>query len=138
MVTKPQRQLEALHILARALATGEFRARTVLGRACAAVAEAFSFERVGIVRYVPSSRVLIPFVAHGLSAAEQAALPAALPIEHFSAFERALATGTPIFVADPGGERALSDPRRHCRCTSRRTTSREGYPSINPEVADEG
>src|SRR3954462_7010681 len=51
MTTKPHIQLEALHALARALAAGEFRARTVLERACAAVAEGFGFERVGIVRF---------------------------------------------------------------------------------------
>ena len=54
--------------LRASLAAGEFRARTVLGRACAVVAEGFGFERVGIVRYVPATGVLIPFAAHGLTA----------------------------------------------------------------------
>src|SRR5437762_2964179 len=67
MVSKPHIQLKALHGLARALAGGEFRARAVLDRACAAVAEGFGFERVGIVRYVPQTSTLIPFAAYGLT-----------------------------------------------------------------------
>jgi signal transduction histidine kinase len=109
VTTRPQRQLEALHGLARALAAGEFRARTVLERACSAVGEGFGFERVGIVRYVPASRVLIPFVAHGLTADEREAIPAALPIHLFGAFERALEERRPMYVADPGSERALPE-----------------------------
>ena len=86
MVSKPHIQLEALHGLARALAGGEFRARAVLDRACAAVAEGFGFERVGIVRYVPETSTLIPFAAHGLTKDELAVLPTALPIGRFGAF----------------------------------------------------
>jgi signal transduction histidine kinase len=109
LTRKPHIQLEALHALARALAEGEFRARTVLERACSAVADGFAFERVGIVRYVPANRALIPFVAHGLTAAEREALPPALPIDRFSAFQRALTTGTATFVADPRDEQALPE-----------------------------
>jgi signal transduction histidine kinase len=76
----------------------------VLQRACAAVAEGFGFERVGIVRYVAESSVLVPFAAHGLTAAELDALPSAVPITRFSAFERALASGQAEFVNDPSGE----------------------------------
>jgi signal transduction histidine kinase len=104
---KPQRQLEALHVLARALAAGEFRAHTVLERACSAVAGGFGFERVGIVRYVPATRVLIPFVEHGLTAAEREALPASLPIDSFGAFGRSLSSGRATFVGDPGEEPEL-------------------------------
>ena len=104
MASKPHIQLEALHVLARALAGGEFRARAVLERACAAVAGGFGFERVGIVRYIPETSMLIPFAAHGLTSAELGALPPALPIAHFSAFQDALATGRAAFVEDPGGE----------------------------------
>src|SRR5829696_2892817 len=93
VVSKPHIQLEALHVLARALAGGEFRARAVLERACAAVARGFGFERVGIVRYIPETSTLIPFAGHGLTPAELAALPPALPIAHFGAFQAALATG---------------------------------------------
>src|SRR5689334_2160087 len=102
-------QLEALHALAQALAEGEFRARSVLARACAAVASGFGFDRVGIVRYVPASATLIPFVAHGLTEAELAAIPAGLPISHFSAFERTLATGTATFVEDPAAGEEIPD-----------------------------
>ena len=109
MTSTPHIQLEALHILARALAEGEFRARAVLGRACAAVAEGFGFERVGIVRYLPASATLIPFVAYGLTDAERAALPAALPVSRFGAFERALAAGVAIFVEDPASEEQLPE-----------------------------
>ena len=79
VASKPHIQLEALHVLARALAGGEFRARAVLERACAAVAGGFAFERVGIVRYIPETSTLIPFAAHGLTPAELGALPPALP-----------------------------------------------------------
>jgi signal transduction histidine kinase len=103
-VGEPHVQLEALHALARALASGEFRARAVLERACAAVADGFGFERVGIVRYFPETSTLVPFAASGLSSSEMSALPAALPIGRFSAFERALAAGEAIFVEDPTGD----------------------------------
>src|SRR6187551_3070456 len=90
---KPRVQLEALHALARALAGGEFRARAILERACAAVADGFAFERVGIVRYLPETSTLLPFAAHGLTGAELMSLPSSLPIGAFGAFERSLATG---------------------------------------------
>ena len=109
MATKPHIQLEALHVLARALAGGEFRARAVLERACAAVAGGFGFERVGIVRYIPETSTLIPFAAHGLTPAELGALPPALPIAHFSAFQEAVATGRAAFVEDPGGEEEVPE-----------------------------
>ncbi len=109
MASKPHIQLEALHVLARALAGGEFRSRAVLERACAAVAGGFGFERVGIVRYIPETSTLIPFAAHGLTSAELGALPPALPIAHFSAFQDALATGRAAFVEDPGGEEAVPE-----------------------------
>ena len=110
MTSTPHIQLEALHALARALAAGEFRARAVLERACAVVAEGFGFERVGIVRYVPATSVLIPFAAHGLSADELETLPAALPIARSRAFQRALASGTALFVPEPGEEDVLPTP----------------------------
>jgi signal transduction histidine kinase len=103
LASKPHIQLEALHVLARALAGGEFRARAVLERACAAVAGGFGFERVGIVRYIPETSTLIPFAGHGLTSAELAALPPALPIAHFSAFQAALSTGRAAFVEEPAG-----------------------------------
>jgi signal transduction histidine kinase len=109
VVGKPHIQLEALHVLARALAGGEFRARAVLERACAAVAGGFGFERVGIVRYVPETSMLIPFAAHGLTTAEVGALPPAIPIADFSAFQNALATGRAVFVEEPSGEEAVPE-----------------------------
>jgi signal transduction histidine kinase len=109
VASKPHIQLEALHVLARALAGGEFRARAVLERACAAVAGGFGFERVGIVRYIPETSTLIRFAAHGLTSAELGALPPALPIAQFSAFQEALATGRSAFVEDPGGEEAVPE-----------------------------
>jgi signal transduction histidine kinase len=104
---KPHIQLGALHELARALAGGEFRARVVLERACAAVARGFGFERVGIVRYVAETATLIPFAAHGLNAAELKTLPPALEIADFSAFQRALAANRAVFVETPSRERAI-------------------------------
>jgi signal transduction histidine kinase len=107
VASKPHIQLEALRVLARALAEGEFRARAVLERACAAVAGGFGFERVGIVRYIPETSTLIPFAGHGLTSAEVRALPPALPIAQFSAFKDALATRRAVFVEEPGGEEAV-------------------------------
>jgi signal transduction histidine kinase len=109
VATKPHIQLEALHVLARALAEGEFRARAVLERACAAVAGGFGFERVGIVRYVPETSMLIPFAAHGLTSAELGALPPAIPIVQFGAFRDALATGRAVFVREPSGEESVPE-----------------------------
>jgi len=104
---KPHIQLEALHALARALASGEFRARAVLERACAAVAGGFGFERVGIVRYVPETSTLVPFSGHGLTSNEIRALPPSLPAVRFGAFERAVDGGRAVYVHNPGREQAL-------------------------------
>ena len=104
---KPHIQLGALHELARALAGGEFRARVVLERACAAVAGGFGFERVGIVRYIAETATLIPFAAHGLTDPELEALPAALGIGDFGAFQQALAANRAIFVENPDQESAI-------------------------------
>jgi signal transduction histidine kinase len=109
MVSKPHVQLEALHGLARALAGGEFRARAVLDRACAAVAEGFGFERVGIVRYVPETSTLIPFAAHGLTSDELSVLPTALPIGRFGAFQTALTTGRAACVEEPGPDQVVPE-----------------------------
>jgi two-component system sensor histidine kinase MtrB len=46
----------------------------------------------------------VPFAGHGLSPAERGALPSSLPIDTFAAFERALASGRPVYVADPASE----------------------------------
>jgi signal transduction histidine kinase len=102
--SQPHIQLEALHELARALAGGEFRARAILERCCAAVAHGFGFERVGIVRYVPETGTLVPFAAHGLTRAELASLPSSLPIGTFGAFDRALSSGRPAYASDPNSE----------------------------------
>jgi signal transduction histidine kinase len=109
VATQPHIQLDALHGLARVLAGGEYRARTVLERTCEALALGFAFERVGIVRFVPESGMLLPFVAYGLSAAEQSALPAALPADRFSAFQRAAASGRTVYVEAPGDEEVVPD-----------------------------
>lgn len=102
-------QLEALHGLARALASGEFRARAVLERACAAVAGGFGFRRVGIVRFLPDTSTLVPFAAHGLTMDEIRSLPPALPVGHFGAFARALATRRAVYVEDPSTEAAVPE-----------------------------
>lgn len=107
MAEKPHIQLGALHDLARALAGGEFRARVVLERACAAVAGGFGFERVGIVRYLAETATLIPFAAHGLTPDELRALPPALGIADFGAFQQALAANRAVFVERPEGEDAI-------------------------------
>lgn len=109
VTTQPHIQLGALHGLARVLAAGEYRARTVLERACEAVALGFGFERVGIVRFVPEAELLLPFVAHGLTSAEEAALPASLPSSRFSAFQRAAAVGRTVYVEAPGGDEIVPE-----------------------------
>lgn len=91
------------------LAAGEYRARTVLERACEAVALGFGFERVGIVRFVPEADLLLPFVAHGLTSAEESALPASLPTSRFSAFQRAAAVGHTVYVEAPGGDEIVPE-----------------------------
>jgi signal transduction histidine kinase len=68
------------------------------------VADGFAFERVGIVRYVPETSMLVPFAAHGLTSAELRSLPSSLPINTFGAFERALASGRAWYVEDPANE----------------------------------
>jgi signal transduction histidine kinase len=102
-------QLEALHGLARALASGEFRARAVLERACAAVAGGFGFQRVGIVRFLPDTSTLVPFAGHGLTMDEIRALPPALPVGHFGAFARALTNRRAVYVEDPSTEEAVPE-----------------------------
>jgi signal transduction histidine kinase len=109
VASKPHVQLEALHALARALASGEFRARAVLERACAAVAGGFGFERVGIVRYVPETGTLVPFAHHGLTREELRVMPPAVATSQFSAFQRAVASGRAVYVADPAAEPAIPD-----------------------------
>jgi two-component system sensor histidine kinase MtrB len=79
----------------------------VLERACAAVADGFAFERVGIVRYFAETSTLVPFAGFGLTSSEMKALPAALPVARFGAFQRAINASQTIFVEDPGGEDAL-------------------------------
>jgi signal transduction histidine kinase len=112
MGTGPHIQIEGLHALARALASGEFRARAVLERACAAVSHGFGFERVGIVRYFHETSTLVPFAASGLTGSELAALPPTLPIEGFAAFERAIAAREAIFVEDPATDLVPSELAR--------------------------
>jgi signal transduction histidine kinase len=73
------------------------------------VAGGFGFERVGIVRYVPETSMLVPFAAHGLTQAEMAALPPAVPAAHFGAFQRAVSAGHTIFVEDSNAEQAIPD-----------------------------
>jgi signal transduction histidine kinase len=101
VASQPHIQLEALHEVARAFAGGEFRARAVLVRACAAVADGFGFERVGIVRYMPETSMLVPFAGHGLTPSEVRALPSVLSVSRFDAFRHALASGRAVFVAEP-------------------------------------
>ena len=115
-------QLEALHGLARALASGEFRARAVLERACAAVAGGFGFQRVGIVRFLPDTSTLVPFAGHGLTMDEIRSLPPALPVGHFGAFARALATRRAQVVDTILRYVRIRAPRRRCRSGSRGTS----------------
>jgi len=81
----------------------------VLERACAAVADGFGFERVGIIRYFPETSTLVPFAGYGLTSSETRVLPPVLPLAHFGAFRRALATSRAVFVEDPNEEDALPE-----------------------------
>ena len=84
----------------------------MLERACAAVADGFEFERVGIIRFVPETSTLVPFAGYGLTSAETHALPPVLPVAHFDAFRRALDTSRAVFVADPSDEELPGDLSR--------------------------
>ncbi len=81
----------------------------MLERACAAVADGFGFERVGIIRYFPETSTLVPFAGYGLTSSETRVLPPVLPLAHFGAFRRALATSRAVFVEDPNEEDALPE-----------------------------
>jgi signal transduction histidine kinase len=105
--SEPQIQLDALHELARAVAGGEFRARTILERACAVVAEGFEFDRVGIIRYFPETDGLAPFAVHGMTASEFEGIPPSMPLSSSAAFQQAIAAGRALYVHDATEERAL-------------------------------
>jgi signal transduction histidine kinase len=105
--SEPQIQLEALHELARAVASGEFRARTILERACSVVAKGFDFDRVGIIRYFPETDGLAPFAVHGMSSDELGSIPPTMPLSSSEAFQRAITEGRALFVADAIEEQAL-------------------------------
>jgi signal transduction histidine kinase len=109
ITAQPHFQLGALHGLARVLAGGEPRTRTVLQSSCEAIAVGFGFERVGIVRFVQETGLLVPFVAHGLTPGEEAAVPASLPANSFSAFQRAVAVGRTVYVEAPGGDEIVPE-----------------------------
>jgi signal transduction histidine kinase len=64
---------------------------------------------VGIVRYVPETSTLVPFAGYGLTSSETNALPTVMPVSHFEAFQRALATSRAVFVADPSDEQGLPE-----------------------------
>lgn len=64
---------------------------------------------MGIVRFVPEAELLLPYVAHGLTSAEEAALPASLPSSGFSAFQRAAAVGRTVYVEAPGGDEIVPE-----------------------------
>jgi signal transduction histidine kinase len=109
VTSAPSAQLEALHALARAAAGGEFRARTLLQRICAAVGDALEFERVAIFRYVAESDIVMPFAAHGAAEAEVVRVPAAIPLDRLPAFRAARSSGRALFVRDAAGEEAFSE-----------------------------
>lgn len=102
-------QLEALHALARAAAGGEFRARSLLQRICAAIGDALEFERVAIFRYVAESDIVIPFAAQGAAEAEVIRVPPAIPLDRLPAFRAARSSGRAVFVRDARGEGAFSE-----------------------------
>ena len=110
MPNEPQIQLDALHELARAVAGGEFRARTILEQACAVVAKGFDFDRVGIIRYFPESDGLAPFAVHGMSASELGGIPPTMPLSASAAFQEAVGAGRAIFIEDALEQRALPVP----------------------------
>lgn len=109
MTSAVNTQLEALHALARAAAGGEFRARTLLQRICAAIGDALEFERVAIFRYVAESDIVIPFAAQGAAEAEVIRVPPAIPLDRLPAFRDARSSGHAVFVRDARGEEAFSE-----------------------------
>jgi signal transduction histidine kinase len=104
-----QTKLEALHVLARAVAGAEFRARALLQRVCAAVVDALGFERAAIFRYVAETDTAMPVAAHGAEEADQAKMPAAVPLARLPIFRDACESGRATFSRDVGEERTLSE-----------------------------
>lgn len=104
-----QTKLEALHVLARAVAGAEFRARTLLQRVCGAVVEAVGFERVAIFRYVAETDTVIPFAARGAEEADLVRMPSAVPLRRLPIFRDARESGRAAFSRDVGQEQALSE-----------------------------
>ncbi len=109
MTSAVNTQLEALHALARAAAGGEFRARTLLQRICAAIGDALEFERVAIFRYVAETDLVIPFAARGAAEAEVIRVPPAIPLDRLPTFRAARSSGHAVFVRDARGEEAFSE-----------------------------
>jgi signal transduction histidine kinase len=104
-----QTKLEALHVLARAVAGAEFRARPLLQRVCGAVVDALEFERAAIFRYVAETDAAVPIAAHGAEEADQVKVPIAVPLARLPIFRDACESGRATFSRDVGEEQALSE-----------------------------
>jgi signal transduction histidine kinase len=102
-------KLEALHVLARAVAGAEFRARPLLQRVCGAVVDALGFERAAIFRYVTETDTAIPVAANGAAEADQVKVPPAVPLARLPIFRDACESGRATFSRDVGQEQALSE-----------------------------
>ena len=100
--------LNVLLLLARAISGGEFRARTVLGRVCASVAEGFGFERVAIFRYLPESEAIVPFATNA-GGLEGVAVAAPAPLQRAELLRRARDSGRAVFARDVRAEGGLSE-----------------------------
>jgi signal transduction histidine kinase len=103
-----QPKLEVMHVLARAVAGAEFRARTLLQQVCGAVVEALAFERAAIFRYVAESDTAIPVAARGADEADEVRMPVSVPLERLPIFRDALESARAVFSRDVADEHALS------------------------------
>ncbi len=109
MTDAVQTKLEALHVLARAVAGAEFRARALLQRVCGAVVDALGFERAAIFRYVPETDTAVPVAVRGAEEADQVKVPDAVPLARLPIFRDARESGRATFSRDVGEEQALSE-----------------------------
>ncbi len=101
--------LDTLYSLARALAEGEFRARSVLGRICSTIADDFDLTRVAIFRYLPDTDAVVPFVAHGADPTGVGRVPMPAPLARIDLFRRARQAGRAVFAEDVARDGGLSE-----------------------------
>jgi signal transduction histidine kinase len=98
-------ELRAVVDLAGA-AQGAYEVEDLLLRVCRSVVETFGFKRVSIGELVPEREEVVPLASCGMEPEEEPTEPIAL--SDLPLFERALETGTTVFLADVGQGGAIA------------------------------